>query len=180
MTPERLAPAVDPDHELSRDVAGAPTREELVAFVDALDAAHTLLRAVADRALSQLGGGVTTTQLRLLERLQQMGESRLIDLADALAIAPSTATRLCDTLADRQLIVRNRRGHDRRELQIHLTDHGIRLLEELQERTAEDWEKLLHRVRPHDLRRIGSVLGSLVDDAESVEPLPEATEDVPA
>lgn len=133
----------------------------VVAFVDALETAQGVLRGIGEQALSDVGGGVTTTQMRLLERLSRLGESRLIDLADALSIAPSTATRLCDTLADRQLIVRHRRGRDRRELQIRLTDAGTRLLQAVRERTAADWEEVLSQVSEDDRRQVVAVLTSL-------------------
>lgn len=139
------------------------TAGEVQAFVEALDAAQQVLRATADRALAELGAGITSTQLRLLDRLERLGESRLIDLADALSIAPSTATRLCDTLADRQLIVRNRRGRDRRELQIKLTDSGMRLLTAVRAKTAEGWEHTLGRLSAEERRRVSSVLRKLVD-----------------
>lgn len=136
---------------------------DVVAFVEALDAAQYALRSIADAALSDLGGGITATQLRLLERLQRLGESRLIDLADALSIAPSTATRLCDALADRQMIVRHRRGRDRRELQIRLTERGATLLEAVRERTGTGWADVLGRVSAHDRAEVASVLSRLVD-----------------
>lgn len=131
---------------------------DVAEFVEALDAAQAHLRSIADEALSELGGGVTATQLRLLARLERLGQSRLIDLADALAIAPSTATRLCDALADRQLIVRHRRGRDRRELQIRLTERGSSLLEAVRERTVVDWAEVLEQIAPRDRKQIAAVL----------------------
>ena len=145
------------------------TDADVVTFVDALDAAQGILRAVADHALSELGGGITTTQLRLLDRLERLGESRLIDLADALSIAPSTATRLCDTLADRQLIVRHRRGRDRRELQIQLTESGTHLLDAVRTATAGAWADIVDRITPEEQRRVMAILGKLaVEPAGSV------------
>lgn len=146
---------------------------DIVAFVESLDAAQAVLRAVADQALSDLGGGITTTQLRLLDRLERLGESRLIDLADALSIAPSTATRLCDTLADRQLIVRHRRGRDRRELQIQLTETGTRLLDGVRGRTAGVWEDILNRITAEERRRVMTILGKL-SEADSSPTLVES------
>lgn len=130
-------------------------------FVEHLDAAQARLRSIADQALSDLGAGITTTQLRLLERLQRMGESRLIDLADALSIAPSTATRLCDALADRQLIVRHRRGRDRRELQICLTDAGTKVLSAVRVRTVAEYVQLLGRVSAEQLAIAAGVLQTI-------------------
>lgn len=147
--------------------SAAPTSADVQAFVESLDAAQSVLRSIADHALSELGGGITTTQLRLLDRLERLGESRLIDLADALSIAPSTATRLCDTLADRQLIVRHRRGRDRRELQIRLTDAGSRLLDAVRTRTTAGWEEALARITADERRRATLMLNKLAD-TESV------------
>lgn len=145
---------------LAESTAHSARHLEVQAFVEALDAAQVALRSIGDQVLSDLGGGVTTTQFRLLDRLQRLGESRLIDLADVLSIAPSTATRLCDTLAERQLIVRHRRGRDRRELQIRLTDAGTRLLRAVRERTTSDWEQALARISEDDLQHLSSVLAT--------------------
>lgn len=139
------------------------TTEDVQAFVESLDSAQAVLRSIADQALGELGAGITTTQLRLLDRLERLGESRLIDLADALSIAPSTATRLCDTLADRQLIVRHRRGRDRRELQIRLTDGGSRLLAAVRARTAAGWEEALSRISGDERHRVSLILSKLAE-----------------
>jgi DNA-binding MarR family transcriptional regulator len=137
------------------------TSEDVFHFVEAIDSAQSLLRAIGDLALNHLGGGITTTQLRLLDRLRRLGESRLIDLADALSIAPSTATRLCDTLAERQLIVRHRRGRDRRELQIRLTDSGVRLLAAVRRRTVSEWTQALSGISEEDRRYVARILSDI-------------------
>ncbi len=152
--------------------APSASADDVVMLVDAVDAAQSVLRGISDRALNDLGGGITTTQLRLLDRLERLGESRLIDLADALSIAPSTATRLCDTLAERQLIVRHRRGRDRRELQIQLTDAGRHLLEAVRHRTIGEWTQALLRISAEDRRYVARVLADIstaLGDASSVE-----------
>lgn len=136
---------------------------DVISFVESLEAAQSALRAISEQALSDLGGGITTTQLRLLDRLERLGESRLIDLADALSIAPSTATRLCDTLADRQLIVRHRLGRDRRELQIRLTESGTHLLDAIRTRTGRDWEEVLGRITPDERRQVSVILVKLAE-----------------
>ncbi|MGH2929522.1 MAG: MarR family winged helix-turn-helix transcriptional regulator [Solirubrobacteraceae bacterium] len=154
---------MSPASQMAQAASGVRTPADIQTFVESLDAAQGLLRGAADQALSELGGGITATQLRLLDRLERLGESRLIDLADALSIAPSTATRLCDTLADRHLIVRHRRGRDRRELQIRLTDAGIRLLDAVRDRTAAKWEEALTRISADERRRATVVLKKLAE-----------------
>jgi DNA-binding MarR family transcriptional regulator len=141
---------------------------DVVELVEAVDAAQAVLRTISEHALEDLGGGITTTQLRLLEQLQRLGESRLVDLADALSIAPSTATRLCDTLAERQLIVRHRRGRDRRELQIQLTEAGTKLLDTVRARSVHEWSRALAGISEGDRRYAARVLA----DISAVPPAP--------
>jgi DNA-binding MarR family transcriptional regulator len=142
---------------------GAVTAEEVESFVEALDLAQRALRTVSDEALASLGKGLTATQLRLLDRLSKLGESRLIDLAEVLSIAPSTATRICDALAERQLIVRHRRGRDRRELQIALTPAGTELLEAIGARTLAGWEDVLGRLPAAQRETVAAALRQLAD-----------------
>jgi len=151
-----------------------PAVSDVVDVVDAIDAAQAVLRGIAEQALAELGGGITTTQLRLLDRLARLGESRLIDLADALSIAPSTATRLCDTLAERQLIVRHRRGRDRRELQIRLTDSGNQLLDAVRRRTLTGWSRALAPLGAEERTYLARVLAALAA-ADTPDSEPSAT-----
>jgi DNA-binding MarR family transcriptional regulator len=142
----------------------------VVELVEAVDAAQAVLRAISEHALEDLGGGITTTQLRLLDQLQRLGESRLVDLAEALSIAPSTATRLCDTLAERQLIVRHRRGRDRRELQIQLTEAGKRLLDTVRTRSVREWSKALASISEEDRRHATRILADISPAAPAGAP----------
>ncbi|MGH9087783.1 MAG: MarR family winged helix-turn-helix transcriptional regulator [Acidimicrobiales bacterium] len=138
---------------------------DVESFIEALDMAQMALRAVSDEALADLGKGLTATQLRLLDQLSKLGESRLIDLAEVLSIAPSTATRICDALADRHLIVRHRRGRDRRELQIALTPTGTELLEAVGRRTLAGWEGVLGRLPAAQRESVAAALRQLTGAA---------------
>lgn len=146
-----------------------PSAIEVDSFIEALDLAQGALRAVSSEALAAFGNGLTATQLRLLDRLSKLGESRLIDLAEVLSIAPSTATRICDVLAERQLIVRHRRGRDRRELQIALTEAGTELLQAIGRRTRAGWEEVLGRLSSAQRESVAAALRQLAgaDDLRS-------------
>ena len=167
-----MAPPDAPEKPFSPDAGGG-----VVELVEAVGSAQSVLRSINERASGDLGGGITATQLRLLDQLQRLGESRLVDLADALSIAPSTATRLCDTLAERHLIVRHRRGRDRRELQIRLTDEGLGLLEAVRTRSMHEWTRVLASISEEDRRHAARVLADIssaaggVGDASDGEPV---------
>ena len=66
--------------------------------VDAVLRASRVLVAVAVRSLAEVDDDVTLPQYRALVVLASRGPQRPTELADALAVHPSTITRLCDRL----------------------------------------------------------------------------------
>ena len=65
------------------------------------------LVGVAARSLSAIDGDVTLPQYRALVLLVTRGDQNVGALAEALGIHASTATRLCDRLLAKGLIVRS-------------------------------------------------------------------------
>ena len=101
---------------------------------DALLKASRALVAVAARSLADVEE-VTLPQFRALIVLTRPNGVTVRDLADALDIHPSTATRLCDRLDRKQLIRRSpRTDGDRRETNVELTTRGRRLVDQVTER----------------------------------------------
>jgi DNA-binding MarR family transcriptional regulator len=94
--------------------------------VDAVISASRALVAVAARSLA--GVEVTLAQYRALVVLASRGAQRAADLAVALDVNPSTATRMCDRLAAKGLIIRDHPAGDRRALEIAITPEGASLV----------------------------------------------------
>jgi DNA-binding MarR family transcriptional regulator len=96
------------------------------------------LVAVAARSLADVDD-VTLPQFRALVVLSRPAPVTVGDLAVALAIHPSTATRLCDRLERKKLLRRNwGASPDRRETTVRLTGRGQRLVERVTERRRRD------------------------------------------
>ena len=115
------------DKSLARSV----DRDDLV---DAVLGASRALVAVAARSLGDLAEDVTLPQYRALVELAARGPQRLADLAAALGVDRSTATRMCDRLVRKQLVTRRRISADRRGVRISLTPAGRALVEEVTRR----------------------------------------------
>lgn len=96
---------------------------------------------------------LTLSQIRALLLLAEHGAQRSIDLATAIGIDPSTASRLCARLESRRLVTARRSLQSRRELQIAITAEGHRVLDKV----LRDG---LERVRAHfpDLDRVSTIL----------------------
>lgn len=115
-------------------------------LTDAALSASRVLVAVAARSLAEHEDEVSIPQYRALVLLASRGPQRPVDLAEALAIDPSTATRLCDRLVRKRLISRRRQATDRREVRLDLTVRGRRLVDSVTSRRRLEIERVLGKV----------------------------------
>jgi DNA-binding MarR family transcriptional regulator len=94
------------------------------AAVDAVLTASRTLIAVATQSLGAAAEETTIAQYRTLVVLASRGPQRMVDLANALGVTPSTAGRMCDRLLRKGLIRRHRARADRRAVQVSITAAG--------------------------------------------------------
>ncbi len=94
------------------------------AAVDAVLTASRTMVAVATMSLGTAAEETTIAQYRALVVLASQGPQRLVDLAGALGVMPSTAGRMCDRLVRKGLIRRHRARADRRAVQVSITAAG--------------------------------------------------------
>lgn len=140
------------------------------ALVDAVMTASRALLAVAARSVAAVDEDVTLPQYRALVVLAQHGARRPADLATALAVTPSTATRMCDRLVAKGLAQRARDGADRREVTVELSPAGTDLVRDVTRRRRAELRDLLTAI-PADRR--GAVVDALRSVAEASGELPD-------
>ena len=121
-------------------------------LVDTVLAASRALVAVAARSLAAAGDEVTLPQYRALVVLAARGPQGTAELAAALAVNPSTATRMCDRLVRKGLITRSRDEIDRREVNLEVTAAGRRVVSDVIERRRAEVRSVLEGI-PVDARR---------------------------
>jgi len=119
------------------------------ALVEALLLASRALVGVAARSLA--GIDVTLPQYRTMVLVDNHPGITVSDLAEALDVHPSTATRACDRLVAKQLLRRRQGGRDRRATELVLTARGRRLVEQVTQRRRRDVRAIVDRL-PEDLR----------------------------
>jgi DNA-binding MarR family transcriptional regulator len=125
-----------------RDVA-EPARDQLI---DAVLGASRALVAVAARSLANIAEDVTLAQYRFLVVLASRGPQRLADLATALGVDRSTATRMCDRLVRKHLVTRRRVQEDRRAVRVSLTGTGAELVAEVSRRRRAEIATIVERM----------------------------------
>ncbi len=112
-------------------------------LVNTVLAASRALVAVAARSLAAAGDEVTLPQYRALVVLAARGPLGTAELAAALAVNPSTATRTCDRLVRKGLIRRHRQAGDRRAVRITLAESGRELVAAVSDRRRAELAQLL-------------------------------------
>lgn len=140
-------------------------------LTEAVLTASRVLVSVAARSLAEHETEVSLQQYRALVVLGSRGPLRAVDLAEALGVEPSTATRLCDRLVDKRLISRRRQGGDRREVRLDLADRGRTLLGEVTDRRRMEIARILRAVPAAEreglvgaFRAFGHAAGEVPDD----------------
>jgi DNA-binding MarR family transcriptional regulator len=111
--------------------------------VDAVLSASRVLVAVAARSLSDIAEEVTLTQYRTLVVLASRGPQNLVGLSEAVGVTPATATRMCDRLVKKMLIVRQSEQDDRRQVRLALTKKGLRLVNAVTDRRRREIDAIL-------------------------------------
>jgi DNA-binding MarR family transcriptional regulator len=129
-------------------------------LVDTVLAASRALVAVAARSLVAAGDEVTLPQYRALVVLAARGPQGTADLAAALAVNPSTATRMCDRLVRKGLVRRHRKAGDRRTVRITLTAQGRDLVGEVTRRRRAELARLLAALPPDQHQPVIAALGA--------------------
>jgi DNA-binding MarR family transcriptional regulator len=139
--------------------------EELVGAV--LGASRALV-AVAARSLANVAEDVTLAQYRVLIELAARGPQRLADLATALGVDRSTATRMCDRLVRKRLVHRRRTNDDRRGVRVSLTAAGGELVAEVSRRRRAEIATIVERMPNAHHRPVVNALRAFAEAAGEV------------
>ena len=133
--------------------------------------ASRALVAISARSLAAVGEEVTLPQYRALVVLATRGPQRPLDLASALAVSPSTATRMCDRLVRKRLVRRARLSGDRRSVRVTLTEAGGALVDEVSRRRRAELERVVAALPEAYYEPLVVALGALaVAAGETPEP----------
>ncbi len=133
--------------------------------VDAVLRASRVLVSVAARSLAAVDQDVTLPQYRALVVLASRGPQRPSELAEALAVHPSTITRLCDRLAAKRLVHRTESAVSRREVVIELAPRGRRLVDTVTERRRVEIGEVVAEVPQRERAAMVRALHALGDAA---------------
>ncbi len=131
-----------------------------------LQASRAIVALVA-RSLPESPDDVTLVQFRLLVVLRAHPGSKLGEVADALGVAPSTATRTCDRVVEGGFVRRDPGDPDRREIRLTLTDPGRRLVDRATRKRRRQLEQVLEVMPERERALLVPALEAFTDAAAS-------------
>jgi DNA-binding MarR family transcriptional regulator len=94
----------------------------------------------------------------------------LLALAEALAVAPSTATRICDHLVRQGLATRERDRLDRREVRLALTPKASHVISEVLHRRREALVAVIETLPPPERQWLVGTLRTIADGGQAPAP----------
>ncbi|MGW3351796.1 MarR family transcriptional regulator [Nonomuraea rubra] len=148
-------------------LVGALSEDDPV--VEAVLTASRALVGVAARSIAAAGGDVTLPQYRALVLMAARGPQRLIDLAEALDVNRSTATRMCDRLVAKRLVRRSRLPSDRRTIRISLTSEGRALVDGVTKKRRADLAQILAQLSQEQHVAVVAALTAFAEAADEKE-----------
>ncbi|GIE48124.1 MarR family winged helix-turn-helix transcriptional regulator [Actinoplanes nipponensis] len=128
------------------------------------------LLGVLDSARLSHSPAVPPAQLRVLTIVARGEHTNMSRLAEALAVVPSSASRLCDRLEATGLLRRVPDPRDRREVRLLLTASAQRLLDELRDRRRSALAEVLERMSPARRQELVRALTAFDTAAAAAEP----------
>jgi DNA-binding MarR family transcriptional regulator len=142
--------------------------EVLENAVNAVLIASRALVGIAGRSLAAIEARITLPQYRALVLLGSRSDRSVGTLADALGIHPSTATRLCDRLVEKGLIVRSTSTESRREVTLGLSTDGRALVRAETRRRRNDIRKIVAQFDEDTRRTLIDAFGAFAEAAGEV------------
>jgi DNA-binding MarR family transcriptional regulator len=148
--------------------SGTPAGDDVV---DAVLSASRTLVAVTEQSLGAVAEETTLAQYRALIVLASRGPQRMVDLAGALGVTPSTVGRMCDRLVRKGLIRRHRARADRREVLVSVTSAGRQVVDHAPARRRALLADILGRL---PVRRQATVASALRSFAAAAGEVPDS------
>ncbi len=140
--------------------------------VDAVLAASRALVGVAARSVAALEEEVTLVQYRALLLVADGRVTGPSDLAAALGVHPSNASRLVERMVAKGLLERAGDPDDRRSITLSVGPAGQEVVADVMDRRRADLAAILERLSPEEVEAVTRSLGRFAEAAD--EPLDDA------
>jgi len=120
--------------------------------------ASRTINAVIVKSLAAVDADLTVPQLRVMVILSRTASASLSEVAEQIGISPSNASRTCDQLVRRGLVVRTEDQDDRRRLSLAPSAAGRRMLRQVMRRRQNLLERIVGAMPEKEQRALMTAL----------------------
>ncbi|MED2973992.1 MULTISPECIES: MarR family winged helix-turn-helix transcriptional regulator [unclassified Fictibacillus] len=144
--------------------------EGLKAYVEKLEVAHYILsKSLHPETTGE--GDLTRTQYILMRMLSVRDRWTVTELAEMLEVKPSAVTVAVDRLYKKNYVQRYRSEADRRIVYLELSETGIAILHEAEERRLVSMENLLSKLSQEEREMLITIYGKFGKNTSQSEEL---------
>ncbi len=144
--------------------------EGLKAYVEKLEVAHYILsKSLHPETTGE--GDLTRTQYILMRMLSVRDRWTVTELAEMLEVKPSAVTVAVDRLYKKNYVQRYRSEADRRIVYLELSETGIAILHEAEERRLVSMENLLSKLSQEEREMLITIYGKFGKNTAQSEEL---------
>lgn len=136
--------------------------KEKVSTISLLLDVGRIIRTRMERALP-----LSFAQCETLRLLDQGKNTTMHAIAEHFRIAAPSATAIVNELVRAQLVARAENAEDRREVLLHLTRDGKRMLRGVEAKRKKVIAGVLSILSEHDKKQLDAILGKILAGAES-------------
>lgn len=140
-------------------------------MLDNLVELSRLMVGVAYRSLDDLGADLDLPSFRALAYVERDAGCTMGAFAVGTALAPSSATRLCNRLVEQGWLIRQNRPANRRQVELSLSSAGRTLVRAARSARRAELSVIVARLPRHRQRLLTDLLPELVAAASNAEPL---------
>jgi len=123
-----------------------------------LDAIPVVMRSIRSEMRSHRETGMSVPQFRAMLFLRRNPGISLVNVADHLGLTPPSASKLIDGLVARGLVTRQGSIHDRRRIELHLSNKGEQSLDVSDRATRDNLVAKIHALTPDERNMVGQSL----------------------
>ena len=152
----------------TRAALAPSVREDIDDLTNAVLIASRALIGVAVRSIAVVEDELTLVQYRALVLLASPGQQNVSDLAEALGVHPSTATRLCDRLVAKSFVHRATSTESRREINLTVTPAGRGVLRAVTARRRKEITRIVERLPAAERKRLRAAFSAFAEAAGEI------------
>jgi DNA-binding MarR family transcriptional regulator len=112
---------------------------------------RSVFRKLKNEMRAILGQGLTNNEYILLKNLSRDTRMRSSELAVQMDVSASHITSVTDSLATKQLIIRDRSSLDRRVVELSITEAGFKIMNEIELKRSEYLREVFSILSPNEV-----------------------------